>query len=76
MTVIEVLVFVLGAYAAIGVPIGVAFAARGVTRVDAAAVGSGVRFRVLILPGSIGLWPVVLGKWLRASDANRKVSAP
>lgn len=50
-------------YAAIGVVHGVAFVARGVTRLDANAVGTGWGFRALIFPGSVLFWPLLAGRW-------------
>jgi hypothetical protein len=54
----------LALYAAIGAVVAVAFAARGVTQVQPAAVSLGAR--ILILPGTMALWPYVLARWLRA----------
>lgn len=55
-----------GAYLALGVVFAVAFQSVGLARVDAAARGAGWSFRVLITPGVIALWPVLLLRW-RAS---------
>ena len=53
-------------YAVIGVLVALGFLLRGVGKVDPAAKGSSVLFRVVIFPGCVGLWPVVLNKWIRA----------
>ncbi|MEM9345072.1 MAG: hypothetical protein AAGB26_00515 [Planctomycetota bacterium] len=66
------LTMILGVYIAIGLMVGLAFVFRGVNRVDAAAADSPVVFRIVILPGCVGLWPVVLWKW---KDAGKEVSA-
>ena len=42
---------VLAAYAAIGLLFAVAFLTAGISRVDAASKGSGIGFRLIILPG-------------------------
>lgn len=55
------------AYAATGLVVGVAFAARGVATADHAARGAPWSFRLLILPGAAALWPLVLVRWLGAS---------
>lgn len=57
-------------YVVVGVGVGLAFVLRGVDRVDEVASGSLVVFRLIIWPGSIGLWPVVLVKWLGAGKAR------
>ena len=61
-----VLLSIVGLYVLIGLIVGVAFVLRGVSRVDAAAADSPFVFRVVILPGCVGLWPVVLWKWIKA----------
>jgi hypothetical protein len=53
-------------YAVAGLIVAVAFVSFGVQRVDAAARGAGIGFRVLILPGAIALWPVLLRKWVHS----------
>lgn len=53
-------------YVGVGLVVGLFFVLRGVTRVDPAASGSPMVFRLVILPGCVGLWPVILMKWLKA----------
>ena len=53
-------------YVGVGLVAGLAFVLRGVDRVDAVALSSGLVFRVVILPGCIGLWPVVVWMWIKA----------
>jgi hypothetical protein len=48
-------------YVAIGVVVGCAFVLVGVARVQPAPVTAGAR--ILLLPGSIILWPVVVARW-------------
>ncbi len=63
---VAILLFIVGLYVAVGLLVGIAFVLRGVNRVDPAAGDSPVVFRVVILPGCVGLWPVVLGMWINA----------
>ncbi|MDX1477716.1 MAG: hypothetical protein R3301_08395 [Saprospiraceae bacterium] len=65
-TVATILVNLAGAYLLIGVVFAVWFVVRGVTNVDPGVRGSSVVFRLLLLPGSVLLWPVLLGKWRKA----------
>lgn len=62
----------LAAYLGVGIVFAVAFVTRGVGKVDAAAMGSSIAFRLLIFPASTALWPLMLRKWI---DARRR-SAP
>ena len=55
-----------GAYAAAGVLFAAAFVTWGVQRVDPAAKGAPLGFRLLIFPGCAALWPLLLGRWMRS----------
>jgi hypothetical protein len=56
-------------YIALGVACAVPFVTIGVQRVDAAAAGSSWGFRLLILPGTVLLWPLLLFRWASGSVA-------
>jgi hypothetical protein len=58
-------IWLAGAYAAAGVVFAAAFVTWGVQRVDPAAKGAQLGFRLLILPGCAALWPLLLGRWMR-----------
>ena len=60
------LVTLVTAYVGAGVVFAAAFAARGVSRVDVRAAGAGWGFRLLIVPGAVLLWPLLLRLWWRA----------
>jgi hypothetical protein len=66
MTLASGIIAVVGAYLAAGLVFAVAFVVVGIGRVDPAAVGAPIGFRLLILPGSALLWPVMLVRWIRA----------
>lgn len=54
-------------YGAIGFLFAVAFVSVGVGRVDSLAHGTGIGFRLLILPGCAALWPLLMVRWLAAT---------
>ena len=64
------LVTLATAYVGAGVVVASVFVAVGVGRVDLRAADAGWGFRVLIMPGSVLLWPVVLWRWLQASRGS------
>ena len=66
MIVAEVTLLIALAYVLCGLAMGVPFVLRGVDRVDEAARGATVAFRLLILPGAIALWPLMATKWIQA----------
>jgi hypothetical protein len=67
---IHAILLLLFVYLAGGVLVGVPFVLRGVQRVDPAARGAGLGFRLLILPATVALWPLLAARWLRAGRAG------
>ncbi len=63
MLLAEMLLVALAVYLGCGLLFGAAFVVAGVGRVDAAARGTSVLFRLLILPGTVALWPLLARKW-------------
>jgi hypothetical protein len=61
---VAVILLVAAAYLAAGAVFTVPFIIRGVTRIDEGAAGSGWGFRLIIIPGVIVFWPVLLKKWI------------
>jgi len=57
----------LSLYVLLGVVFAVAFVRVGVKRIDSQAVGTGVGFRVLIFPGSVAFWPLLLRRCARGN---------
>ena len=54
----------VGLYAIAGLLFAIAFLAAGVVRIDPAARGSGLGFRLMILPGVMALWPFLFLRWI------------
>ena len=65
MPAVELFVTLLEAYAVTGLLFACAFLTMGIGQVDRASRGSGVGFRLIILPGVAALWPVMLKRWIR-----------
>lgn len=61
----EVALLIAAGYLGVGLVIAALFHGA-LARLDPAARGAGLRFRLLITPGLIGLWPIVLRRWLIA----------
>jgi hypothetical protein len=66
MDVVAVLLVVSSIYVAAGALFALAFVSRGVEVIDPAARDASVLVRLLLLPGAVALWPVLLVKWRRA----------
>ncbi len=58
-------VYLLTGYAGLGLAFAVPFVLFGVPRLDTEAGGSGIGFRLLILPGVAAFWPLFLRRWMR-----------
>lgn len=71
----EVVVLAVTVYAAAGLAFAVFFVWRGVGRVDPAAGSAGIGFRLVILPGVVALWPVLLRRWLTGSGPRAERNA-
>jgi hypothetical protein len=63
----ELLVTVLAAYGALGVLFAAVFVTKGIARVDPFAKGSSAGFRLIVFPGTVALWPMMLVLWIRKS---------
>jgi len=55
----------VGLYAVIGLVFACAFLTVGISTVDPVSKGSGIGFRLMILPGVAALWPVLLTRWIQ-----------
>ncbi len=64
-TLVKIFVYALETYAGLGVIFAALFVLIGVQRLDSEAQGSGIGFRLLILPGVAALWPMFLYRWTR-----------
>ncbi|HEX5635379.1 MAG TPA: hypothetical protein VFX50_19185 [Gemmatimonadales bacterium] len=62
-----VLTALVGVYLAIGACFAAAFALRGAGIVEPAARDATWGFRLLVLPGALTLWPLLLSRWMRVA---------
>jgi hypothetical protein len=61
-SVFTILLLIFGAYAVMGLATAVWFFAWHIKRLDAPAAGGSMGFRILVAPGVILLWPLILMK--------------
>lgn len=71
----------LGIYFACGLLFAVAFAWHGVKKIDPHAAHGSWGFRLLIIPGTLAFWPLLLRRWAKGiseppeeSNAHRNAS--
>ena len=65
----ELLVAMANGYVILGVLFAPAFVTRGVNRIDPLATDAPWNFRVLVVPGTVVFWPVLLVRWLTGAMA-------
>jgi len=61
----KTIVYALAVYASSGLVFAVPFVWLGVQRLDSEAQGSGIGFRLLILPGVTAFWPMFVYRYSR-----------
>jgi len=60
-----VLLIALGIYLACGLAVAIPFVFFGVGKIDPQAAHGSRGFRLLIIPGTMAFWPLLLGRWIR-----------
>jgi hypothetical protein len=63
------LLIVLGTYLAAGFCFAIPFVLVGVKRIDPHAAHGSWGFRLLIFPGTLAFWPLLLRRWLKGISA-------
>jgi hypothetical protein len=65
--IITALLLLTALYLFCGFVFALAFVTKGVDKTDEGSRGAGVGFRIIIIPGTMVFWPVLLKKWIAAS---------
>lgn len=71
-TMVMVLLIVAAIYLCCGLVFAIFFVTKGVTIVDEGAHGATIGFRIIIIPGSMVFWPLLLKKWRSANKIKSK----
>jgi hypothetical protein len=74
-TVIAWMLVAVGFYLAVGLGFALAFASRGVQRIDPQARGGSWGFRLAILPGTVAFWPLLMRRWSRGLPPPEEANA-
>ena len=65
----QTLVAVAAAYVALGLLFAAAFVSTGVGRIDPSAEHTPIGFRLLIVPGTVALWPLLAIRWIQGQQS-------
>lgn len=63
---VTAILLILALYLVAGILFAILFLIKGIEKTDPAAHGSGWGFKLIILPGTIVFWPVLLHKWIQS----------
>ncbi len=64
---VEILLMIATIYLLMGVLFVIPFLMKGLNKVDEGAHGSTIGFKIIIIPGVIIFWPVLLSKWMKGN---------
>lgn len=70
--IITIILLIATVYCLLGLLFAVPFVIKGVHTIDEGARHSTVGFRIIIIPGVIIFWPLLLKKWIHAAKTNLK----
>jgi hypothetical protein len=62
---VEVILIIAAVYFLLGILFVIPFLTKGLTKVDEGAHGGTIGFKIIIIPGVIVFWPVLLRKWIK-----------
>ena len=62
---VEILLIIAAIYLLGGVLFVIPFLMKGLNKIDEGAHGSTIGFKIIIIPGVIVFWPVLLAKWMK-----------
>ncbi len=72
----EAALLVVGTYLCCGFVFAVPFAIVGVGKIDPHAANGSRGFRILIVPGTMFLWPLLAGRWWRGASTPPEENSP
>lgn len=65
MDIIEIIFWLFAVYIIIGLLFAILFVTKGVGTIDPATKGTGIGFRLIIIPGLLALWPLFAYRWTK-----------
>ena len=72
-TIVNIMLIAVAVYFSGGALFTVIFLFRGLNKVDERTHGATVGFKIIIIPGCIVLWPILLRKWMAAANNISKL---
>lgn len=66
MEIVTITFSIIAVYLALGFVFMIPFIIKGINKIDEGAHGSSIGFYIIIIPGVIVFWVVLLEKWIKA----------
>ena len=73
MMFVQIILILVLTYLLLGVLFVFPFLTKGLSKVDEGAHGGTIGFKIIIIPGVIVFWPVLLRRWIQA---GKKIHFP
>ncbi len=73
--VVEITLLIVAVYLLCGLVFAIPFVAKGITAIDEGTKGSGIGFRIIIIPGVTVFWPFLLKRWIKAKPQSHDEAA-
>ena len=64
---VQLVLIIVAVYLLLGVVFVIPFLMNGLNKIDEGAHGSTIGFKIIIVPGVIVFWPVLLSKWMKSN---------
>ena len=71
VTIVTLILIVLAVFIGAGILFTFFFLTKGLQKIDEGVHGASIGFRIIIIPGCIVFWPVLLRKWLQVIRAEK-----
>ena len=68
---VEIVLIIVLIYLLLGIVFVIPFLMKGLTKVDEGAHGGTIGFKIIIIPGVIVFWPVLLRKWRKIKTGSK-----
>ena len=68
MIIIKLILAVSAFYFLFGFLFAILFVIKGVEKIDEEAHGGTLGFRIIIIPGAMVFWPLLMRKWIKSTN--------
>jgi hypothetical protein len=71
MIFVSIILTLVSIYLIAGFVFAIPFVIKGVSKVDETAIGASWGFRIIIIPGTMVFWPLLLKRWINSSKSRK-----